>query len=195
MASTKLKTKFSKIEKKVNELEKQINDLKKLKIRLENDIVVKKHCEVIEKIYNWFGENVPIKILKIIKKIGQEEYYKEFYIRYCDEKWYILMCEPESITHKRWCKSEVFYEDEKINMNSFYSDKTLYNLLNSSIDKNDEQIYKMIIDEEWLCIDPRHLIIAPPVPPPNNTNVRRSCRIKNLNYKKLNLNYKKLTFG
>ena len=32
MASTKLKTKFSKIEKKINELEKQINDLKKLKI-------------------------------------------------------------------------------------------------------------------------------------------------------------------
>ena len=76
MASTKLKAKFSKIEKKVNELEKQINDLKKLKIRLENDLVVKKHCEVIEKIYNWFGKNVPIKILKIIKKIGQEEYYK-----------------------------------------------------------------------------------------------------------------------
>ena len=90
-----------KIKSEIEKLNTEINKLTLKRDRLEE------HIEELDVIDTFFEKIPSENVLKILKRLADEDYWKEFYISNDEDKWYVLIYEPgESIEKESWAKSE-----------------------------------------------------------------------------------------
>tara|TARA_B100001996_G_scaffold367529_1_gene339255 strand:+ start:1680 stop:2108 length:429 start_codon:yes stop_codon:yes gene_type:complete len=137
-----------KIKSEIEKLNTEINKLTLKRERLEE------HIEELDVIDTFFEKIPSENVLKILKRLADEDYWKEFYISNDEDKWYVLIYEPGESTEKEsWAKSEIFDEPNGL-------EKTLYALLNNNHNLIMFKMlmkYKVIKEENWLQINPLSL--------------------------------------